>query len=85
MSHLYSLSAACHLPLRLSLLINGEGAGMARQVCIIGGGVIGLASAYALVRAGHEVTVIDAARPTGQRNQFRQRRATVLPLCRAVG
>ena len=32
---------------------------MARQVCIIGGGVIGLASAYALVRAGHEVTVID--------------------------
>lgn len=33
---------------------------MARQVCIIGGGVIGLASAYALVRAGHEVTVIDA-------------------------
>ncbi|AZF07827.1 D-amino acid dehydrogenase [Pseudomonas sp. R5-89-07] len=33
---------------------------MARQVCIIGGGVIGLASAYALVRAGHEVTLIDA-------------------------
>jgi D-amino-acid dehydrogenase len=33
---------------------------MARQVCVIGGGVIGLASAYALVRAGHEVTVIDA-------------------------
>lgn len=33
---------------------------MARQVCIIGGGVIGLASAYALVRAGHEVTLIEA-------------------------
>ncbi|WP_369301969.1 D-amino acid dehydrogenase [Pseudomonas sp. N2-5-1-1] len=33
---------------------------MAKRVCIIGGGVIGLASAYALVRAGHEVTVIDA-------------------------
>ena len=33
---------------------------VAGMVCIIGGGVIGLASAYALVRAGHEVTVIDA-------------------------
>ncbi|WP_256657737.1 D-amino acid dehydrogenase [Pseudomonas sp. R5-89-07] len=44
----------------MSALNRRREAGMARQVCIIGGGVIGLASAYALVRAGHEVTLIDA-------------------------
>jgi D-amino-acid dehydrogenase len=43
---------------------------MARQVCIIGGGVIGLASAYALVRAGHEVTVIDARDNLGSETSF---------------
>lgn len=43
---------------------------MARQVCIIGGGVIGLASAYALVRAGHEVTVIDARDTVGSETSF---------------
>ncbi|WP_338486273.1 D-amino acid dehydrogenase [Pseudomonas trivialis] len=43
---------------------------MARQVCIIGGGVIGLASAYALVRAGHEVTVIDARDSLGSETSF---------------
>lgn len=43
---------------------------MARQVCIIGGGVIGLASAYALVRAGHEVTVIDARECLGRESSF---------------
>lgn len=29
------------------------------RVCVIGAGVIGLASAYVLVREGHEVTVVD--------------------------
>ena len=43
---------------------------MAKQVCIIGGGVIGLASAYALVRAGHEVTVIDARETLGSETSF---------------
>ena len=43
---------------------------MARQVCVIGGGVIGLASAYALVRAGHEVTVIDARERLGSETSF---------------
>jgi len=43
---------------------------MARQVCIIGGGVIGLASAYALVRAGHEVTLIDARGTLGSETSF---------------
>ncbi|WP_040267022.1 D-amino acid dehydrogenase [Pseudomonas rhodesiae] len=43
---------------------------MARQVCIIGGGGIGLASAYALVRAGHEVTVIDARERLGSETSF---------------
>ena len=40
------------------------------MVCIIGGGVIGLASAYALVRAGHEVTLIDARETLGSETSF---------------
>ena len=40
------------------------------MVCIIGGGVIGLASAYALVRAGHEVTVIEARDTLGSETSF---------------
>lgn len=43
---------------------------MAKRVCIIGGGVIGLASAYALVRAGHEVTVIEARDSLGSETSF---------------
>ena len=43
---------------------------MARQVCIIGGGVIGLTSAYALVRAGHDVTLIDARDTLGCETSF---------------
>ena len=43
---------------------------MARQVCIIGGGVIGLASAYALVRAGYEVTLIEARDSVGSETSF---------------
>jgi hypothetical protein len=33
------------------------------RVCVLGAGIVGLASAYALNRAGHDVTVIDRARP----------------------
>lgn len=40
------------------------------MVSIIGGGVIGLASAYALVRAGYEVTVIDARDSLGSETSF---------------
>jgi D-amino-acid dehydrogenase len=43
---------------------------MARQVCIIGGGVIGLTSAYALVRAGHDVAVIDARERLGSETSY---------------
>ncbi|AZF50138.1 D-amino acid dehydrogenase [Pseudomonas sp. R2-7-07] len=43
---------------------------MARQVCIIGGGVIGLASAYALVRAGHSVTLIEARDSLGSETSY---------------
>jgi D-amino-acid dehydrogenase len=43
---------------------------MARQVCIIGGGVIGLASAYALVRAGHRVTLIEARDSLGSETSY---------------
>ena len=37
-----------------------------RQVVIIGAGIVGLASAAALSRAGHQVTVIDKADAAGQ-------------------
>ncbi len=43
---------------------------MTKRVCIIGGGVIGLASAYALVRAGHAVTVLDARASLGSETSF---------------
>ena len=33
------------------------------RVCVMGAGIVGLATAWALNRAGHEVTVIDRARP----------------------
>ena len=37
-----------------------------RQVTVIGGGIVGLASAAALSRAGHQVTVLDMADGPGQ-------------------
>ena len=43
---------------------------MAQRVCIIGGGVIGLATAYALVRDGFEVTVIEARPALGSQTSF---------------
>lgn len=33
------------------------------RVCVLGAGIIGLATAYALRRAGHDVTVVDRAAP----------------------
>ena len=33
------------------------------RLCVLGAGIVGLATAYELNRAGHEVTVIDRARP----------------------
>ena len=35
------------------------------RVCVMGAGIVGLASAYALSGAGHEVTVIDRGQPGG--------------------
>ncbi|HTH10932.1 MAG TPA: FAD-dependent oxidoreductase, partial [Acidovorax sp.] len=35
------------------------------KVCVIGAGVIGCATAYTLQKAGHEVTVVDAASAAG--------------------
>lgn len=43
---------------------------MSKQVAIIGGGVIGMASAYALVRAGHQVTLIEAQTQPGLETSF---------------
>ena len=43
---------------------------MKKQVCIIGGGVIGLASAYAMVRAGMDVTVIEGQDTLGSSTSF---------------
>ena len=35
------------------------------QVCVLGAGIVGLACAYELRRAGHEVTVVDSGDPGG--------------------
>ncbi|MBV4492905.1 D-amino acid dehydrogenase [Pseudomonas oryzicola] len=43
---------------------------MAKHVCIIGGGVIGLATAYALVRDGVEVTLVEARDSLGSETSF---------------
>ena len=43
---------------------------MAQRVCIIGGGVIGLATAYALVREGFDVTLIEAQPTLGSQTSF---------------
>lgn len=43
---------------------------MAQRVCIIGGGVIGLATAYALVRDGVEVTLVEARDSLGSETSF---------------
>lgn len=43
---------------------------MAQRVCIIGGGVIGLATAYALVRDGFDVTVVEARDSLGSQTSF---------------
>lgn len=43
---------------------------MAQRVCIIGGGVIGLATAYALVREGFEVTLVEARPSLGSETSF---------------
>jgi D-amino-acid dehydrogenase len=43
---------------------------MVQRVCIIGGGVIGLATAYALVRDGFEVTVVEARDSLGSETSF---------------
>jgi len=43
-----------------------DGPARCRQVTVIGAGIVGLASAAALTRAGHQVTVIDQADAAGQ-------------------
>ena len=43
---------------------------MAQRVCIIGGGVVGLATAYALVRDGVEVTLVEARQDLGGEASF---------------
>jgi D-amino-acid dehydrogenase len=36
---------------------------MAKQILIVGGGVIGLSTAYYCRRRGHQVTILDRAQP----------------------
>ncbi|CAH0286017.1 D-amino acid dehydrogenase [Pseudomonas brassicacearum] len=43
---------------------------MAQRVCIIGGGVVGLATAYALVRDGVDVTLVEAREALGSETSF---------------
>lgn len=44
----------------------GTRSGQPRQVIVVGAGIVGLASAAALSRAGHQVTVVDRADAAGQ-------------------
>lgn len=43
---------------------------MVQRVCIIGGGVVGLATAYALVRDGIDVTLVEARQSLGRETSF---------------
>ncbi|UZE23449.1 D-amino acid dehydrogenase [Pseudomonas sp. B21-056] len=43
---------------------------MGQRVCIIGGGVVGLATAYALVRDGVDVTLVEARDALGSETSF---------------
>ncbi|WP_053213185.1 D-amino acid dehydrogenase [Pseudomonas sp. Q12-87] len=43
---------------------------MVQRVCIIGGGVVGLATAYALVRDGIDVTLVEARAALGSETSF---------------
>jgi D-amino-acid dehydrogenase len=43
---------------------------MGQRVCIIGGGVVGLATAYALVRDGIDVTLVEARDALGSETSF---------------
>jgi D-amino-acid dehydrogenase len=43
---------------------------MTRAVCVIGAGIVGCAAAYRLARAGHAVTLVDAAPGAGLATSF---------------
>jgi len=43
---------------------------MAQRICIIGGGVIGLATAYALVREGFDVSLVEAQQSLASQTSF---------------
>ena len=43
---------------------------MKKHVAVIGGGVIGLSTAYALIQAGHKVTIIEAKDKVGNQTSF---------------
>jgi hypothetical protein len=50
-------------PLRKVALTFKQHKGLVMHVCVLGAGIVGLATAYSLHRAGHEVTVVDRATP----------------------
>ena len=43
---------------------------MKKHVVVIGGGVIGLSTAYALIQAGHQVTVVESNDEVGHQTSF---------------
>ena len=43
---------------------------MKKHVAVIGGGVIGLSTAYALIQAGHKVTIVEANDKVGCQTSF---------------
>ena len=56
----------------ISVLLLGIGsvASMKKHVVVIGGGVIGLSTAYALLQAGHKVTIVEANDKVGCQTSY---------------
>ncbi|SQC12526.1 D-amino acid dehydrogenase small subunit [Klebsiella pneumoniae] len=54
---------------------------MNKRIVIIGGGVVGLATAWELIKRGHQVQLLERNAEPGSA-QFRQRRTIKLPLRR---
>src|SRR5579883_1987109 len=42
----------------------------AKRICVLGGGVVGVATAYYLAREGHRVTVLERGSTAGQGTSF---------------
>ncbi|MDY1814470.1 FAD-dependent oxidoreductase [Klebsiella pneumoniae] len=55
---------------------------MNKRIVIIGGGVVGLATAWELIKRGHQVQLLERNAEPGSATSFCQRRTIKLPLRR---